>query len=300
MQAPRKWSRPALAAKATAGEAFVANLRAALEQIAANASGAAVPGRDPEYLHQLRVGVRRLRSTLRAFRELLRRRRAAAIEQPWRAMMQTLGSARDWDVFHQTLETGDLRRAAGKRRVEARQLARALVKSPRFLEARRSTSAWARSRPWRRHADPAEPLSRFAGPALERLHEGLCEAADGIDWRDAARRHRLRIRVKRLRYGCDLLATAFPQRGARAFPSLKSLHRLQDILGDMNDIEVQRHLLRELARRSDGVPAAAVMITKAKIKTREGALAAKLCRAWAAFEARRPFWQLGVAARARE
>ena len=96
MQAPRKWSKPAVTPKTTAGEAFVVNISAALEQIAANAAGAAA-GRDSEHLHQLRVGVRRLRTVMQAFRELLRRRRADAIEQPWRAMMRTLGNARDWD-----------------------------------------------------------------------------------------------------------------------------------------------------------------------------------------------------------
>jgi CHAD domain-containing protein len=297
MQAPRKWSRPALPAEATAGEVFVANMRAALEQIAANATGAAA-GRDPEYLHQLRVGVRRLRAALRAYRELLRRRRADAIEQPWRAMMQTLGNARDWDLFHRTLEAGELQLEAGKRRAETQRLARALVKSPRFREARRRTFAWAQRRPWRRHADPAEPLRQFARPALQRLHQGLCKAAHGIDWRDAARRHRVRIRVKRMRYGCDFFATAFPHRRTHAF--LEGLHTLQDILGEMNDIEVQRELLRRIVLR--GIPPNVVEAessVRARLASRERELIAALDPAWAAFESRRPFWRRREAARAR-
>lgn len=289
MQAPRRWNRPALAANATAGEAFVASTRAALEQIAANATGAAA-GRNPEYLHQLRVGVRRLRSALLAFRALLRRRRADAIEQPWRAMMQTLGSARDWDVFHQTLEAGNLQLVANKRRAEAQRLARALVKSPRFRETRRRTFAWLQSRPWRRHADPAEPLRQFAPPALQRLHEGLCKAAHGIDWRDAARRHRVRIRVKRMRYGCDFFATAFAHRRVHAF--LDGLHTLQDILGELNDIEVQRDLLRRMVPRGSPLKVVeAESAVRARLASRERELIAALDPAWAAFEARRPFWR---------
>src|SRR5690349_5311331 len=208
MRAPAKWSRPTLSARATAGEAFVGNLRAATEQVAANAAGAAA-GRDPEYLHQLRVGVRRLRSTLRAFRELLRRKRADAIEAPWRAMMRTLGAARDWDVFHHSLEAGESRDEARRHRNEAQRSARALVHSSEFSAALHRTFTWAQSHPWRRRAEPAQPLGEFARRALEHLHKDLRKAVRGIEWRDARRRHRVRIRVKRMRYGCDFFASAF-------------------------------------------------------------------------------------------
>lgn len=296
-RAPRKWNRPDLAANAGAGEAFVANLRASLAQIGANATGAAA-GRDPEYLHQLRVGIRRLRSVLRTFRELLRRRGADAIDRQWRAIMHTLGSARDWDLFHRTLDGGELRREADQRRRETQRLARALVKSPRFRKVRSATFAWARQRPWRRHADAGERLPRFARQALDHLHARLCKAAQGINWRDAGRRHRVRIRVKRMRYACDFFAAAFRPRRMRAF--LDRLHSLQDLLGELNDIQVQRVLMRGLARggrplRDPATPLA----VRARLEARERGLIAALEPAWAAFEARRPFWRHPEAARAR-
>lgn len=289
MQAPRKWTQPVLAARATAGEAFVANLRAALEQISTNASGAAA-GRDPEYLHQLRVGVRRLRSALQAFHELLRRRRADAIERPWRAMTRTLGNARDWDVFQRSVEAGALQPQADRRRADAQRRARELVRSPRFREVQRQTFDWAQSRPWRRHAQPAERLPQFARRALRRLHEALHEAAHGIDWRDAAKRHRVRIRVKRMRYGCDFFATAFAHRHAHSF--LEGLRTLQDILGEMNDIEVQRSLLHRLVAKGGPLKMVeAEAAARARLATRERELIAALTPAWAAFVARAPFWR---------
>ena len=297
MRAPTKWSRPTLSPRATAGEAFVGSTRAAIEQVAANSAGAAV-GRDPEYLHQLRVGVRRLRSTLRAFRELLKRKRADAIEEPWRAMMDTLGAARDWDVFHRSLEAGELCTAAGKQRKEAQQQARALVNSAEFSAALRHTFAWTQRHPWRRRADPAEPLREFARRALERLHRELREVVHGIEWRDARRRHRVRIRVKRMRYGCDVFASAFQHRQARSF--VESLRGLQDILGEMNDIEVQRGLLRRLvpARSAIGRLEAEGAVRE-RLASRERALIAALGPAWEAFESRRRFWRQEPAARAR-
>ena len=297
MRAPTKWSRPTLSARATAGEAFVGNMRAAIEQVAANSAGAAA-GRDPEYLHQLRVGVRRLRSTLGAFRELLRRKQADAVEVPWRSMMQTLGAARDWDVFHHSLDASELRTGARKQRNEAQRRARALVHSEEFSTAVRQTFAWAQSHPWRRRAEPAEPLGEFAQRALERLHKGLRKEVRGIEWRDAKRRHRVRIRVKRMRYGCDFFASAFAHRQARSF--LESLRTLQDILGEMNDIEMQRGLLRRL------VPAGSALkrleaegTVRERLASRERALIAALGPAWEVFESRRLFWRQGPAARAR-
>ena len=62
---PQKFVAPPLRAQARAGDAFIANVGAAVAQIQANRAGAA-SGRDPEHLHQLRVGIRRLRSTLLA------------------------------------------------------------------------------------------------------------------------------------------------------------------------------------------------------------------------------------------
>jgi len=289
MRAPSKWSKPALGARATAGEAFVANMRAALEQVAANAAGAAA-GRNPEYLHQLRVGVRRLRSTLRAFRELLRRKRADRIEAPWRAMMQTLGEARDWDVFQHSLEAGDLGQQARRHQLEAQRRARALVHSAGFDSASRRTFAWTQSHPWRRTADPAEPLADFARRALEHLHESLRKSVRGIEWRDAQRRHRVRIRVKRMRYGCDFFASAFPHRAARAF--LESLRTLQDILGEMNDIEVQRGLLRKLVPGGSAIALLEVeWAVRERLASRERALIAELGPAWGEFESRRLFWR---------
>ena len=47
MQNPRKWRQPVLPERPTAGVAFVALTEAALEQVGANAAGAAA-GRDPD------------------------------------------------------------------------------------------------------------------------------------------------------------------------------------------------------------------------------------------------------------
>jgi triphosphatase len=294
MTPPRIWSRPDIATGANAGEAFVANVRAALDQIDANIAGAAA-GRDPEYLHQLRVGLRRLRSTLRAFHSLLRRRKAAEFDRLLRGFLRALGAARDWDVFLRLHRDPGLVRAARSRGAAARRQARGLLRSTLFLTTPRSVLAWVKRAPWRSGADPREPVSGFSRPALQRLRERLRADAETADWGDAAQRHKVRVKIKRLRYGCECFAAAYPKRKVR--PYLKRLRRLQQILGEMNDITVQRTLLRQLAGDARLRKAAAAL--RADLALRERGLSAEAARAWGELEARKPFWRRAAAARAR-
>jgi CHAD domain-containing protein len=123
----------------------------------------------------------------------------------------------------------------------------------------------------------------------------VCADADAVDWHDAAQRHKVRVKIKRLRYGCECFAAAYPKRKVR--PYLKRLRRLQQILGEMNDITVQRTLLRQLAGDARLRKAAAAL--RVDLALRERGLSAEAARAWDELEARKPFWRRAAAARAR-
>ena len=134
------------------------------------------------------------------------------------------------------------------------------------------------------------PSCAFAAASLERLHARALRDAKHIDWTDAERRHRLRIRMKRLRYACDFFAASFP--GAAARPYNKRLSALQDILGELNDIAVARRLLAEIAPPGAAreLPAAAGHVRHA-LAVRERMLVMSLDCAWRSFAKRRPFWR---------
>jgi len=284
---PQKFVAPPLRAQARAGDAFIANVGAAIAQIQANRAGAA-SGRDPEHLHQLRVGIRRLRSTLPAFRRLLRRKQADRLDRRLQKALRALGDARDWDVFEHSLGRSALRRHAHAHALKARKTAGTAARSAAFRFLPSEALAWARGRPWRASARAGMPIDAFAREALERAYGRLLETADGIDWRhDAPRRHRVRIRLKRLRYGCDCFAAAWPEEAMRAFAH--RLRRLQGVLGDLNDIEVQRRLLEQLAEA--GAPARAVQAALATLARRERRLLADLRPSWRHFAALNPYWR---------
>jgi len=220
-----------------------------------------IEGSDPEYLHQLRVGIRRLRAVLRVFRKTTRR--AKWLDRRLRPLLPPLGEARDWDVFVARHDEGKGRQRAA--RVRCRTVLVSREFSDFLIEARR----------WARQSSRAgrAPLSAFAAKALDRLHRKVLERARGVDWRNAKRRHDVRIALKRLRYACDFFAPCFGD--ARAY--LEKLEKLQDLLGDLNDIAV--------ARRLGGAK------LEPALAKRETALVSRLAPAWAALELRRCFWR---------
>jgi CHAD domain-containing protein len=78
------------------GDALPAVLGNCLEHIQRN-EVAVVEGHDPETLHQMRVGVRRLRSALKLFATVAPCPPALLEDIDWLGM--ELGAARDWDVL---------------------------------------------------------------------------------------------------------------------------------------------------------------------------------------------------------
>jgi len=239
-------------------------VQAALAQIEANARGVLL-STDPEFLHQLRVGLRRLRSALRAFRGLLPAKPAKHLARSLRKLSPKLGAARDWDVLVQRLDA-DATARDRKQRDAARRIARRAIASKAFAriadEARFVIAS-----------EGTKTLAQFGVAALDRAHRKLMKQARGIDRRDAAGRHAMRIRVKRLRYSCEFFAPAFATKRAAAY--LAALKALQDILGELNDLSVGRELLRDPQWG----------------RAREAALLMKLEPAWVALEKRPVFWR---------
>jgi inorganic triphosphatase YgiF len=282
---PSKWPKPKLAEHAIPAEAFAALFAAALAQSGANARGV-THGKDPEYLHQLRVGLRRLRSALRAFRPLIGG--AKPVVRRLRAFMPTFGAARDWDVFVEWLvqvpAASSLLVRARAHRSAARRRARQAAASPEFQAFLLRALRWLHGAPWKRRAANVEgSLPAFGARALERLHGKVLAHAAGLDWHDAEARHALRIRVKRLRYGCEFFASSFPRASVR--PYIKSLEALQDILGELNDAAVARRFLHALG------PDPASALVRRELTARERRLIASVEPAWTALEKRRPFWR---------
>ena len=273
---PRKWFMPALEVKHAPGEAFAAVAAAALAQVGINA-GRMRASCDPEYLHQLRVGLRRLRAAFQAFAPALEDE--APLERALRRLARQLGAARDWDVFVALVEPLDLPprvlRRARARRGRERRTALACVTSPQFQAFLFSAMRWLESRPW------TEVDATLAGFAARRLDKLRRKSLRKVNLERAKPRHALRIRIRRLRYAGESFAHCFPAHAVK--PYLDALRALQDLLGRLNDIAVARRLLESM---NAGIPPV--------LARRERRLIACARAAWARFEQARPFWRAAV------
>jgi len=243
---------------------------ACLDQLRRNEP--AVLAGDPEGLHQMRVAVRRLRAILSAFGKLLPAgpRREASSELRW--LSDALGRARNLDVFAQTL-LPPVRRALTRAegiallggaveglRLAAYAKAKQAVLSPRYTGLLLRLLRWFDSCGWQEGAgSPAlrQPIEGIAREVLDRRRKVAQRRSRGFAKQSAPERHRLRIALKKLRYAAELLAALYDPGEVEGF--VRRLKRLQDDLGDANDLRVGRDIVAELvrSRRRPGAIAAA-------------------------------------------
>ena len=113
----------------------------------------------------MRVGLRRLRSALLAFRDLVPKKAAKPIAGACARLMPPLGAARDWDVFCEGLVRSGTQEperaarcaAAGARAAQAREraaCARARLRARRELQRFLLRALrWVNERPWKASAE---------------------------------------------------------------------------------------------------------------------------------------------------
>jgi inorganic triphosphatase YgiF len=214
-----------------------------LAQVLANASDIAHEvDTEPEQLHQLRVGLRRLRTALRELGP-----RSPGLRPEWdeelRRLFGRLGSARDRDALAQTLLPA-LRQAGATGlelpRIEAEPAAQAALREPGTTQLWLQLLAFAAG-----GGVSAEAFAPAVRQRLARLFKRVRRDAAAFDTLDDTARHRLRKRVKRLRYLSEFAAGAFRAKRLQAF--LKRLAPAQEALGAFNDVCVARALFEHAA-----------------------------------------------------
>lgn len=270
-------ARPiALPQKATVEDGFRLIVSACLAHMQANEAGVLDGGHDPEHVHQMRVGIRRLRSAFRLFADALPVPAAFYDEFSW--FGNQLGGARDWDVLGEsTLKfvtdavpdeaaLAGLSRAAADIASRERENAAAAIGSPRYTRLLLGFSRWLLGAHWRdaaldfSHDDKrpayAESLRKFADRELERTRAKLRKRGKRLHGASPAQRHKIRIAAKKARYAAEFFQSLYPQRRVDRY--VKALSGLQDELGWLNDAAVADGLLRRLAGdRPDQAAAAA-------------------------------------------
>ncbi|MCC2971104.1 CYTH and CHAD domain-containing protein [Massilia sp. IC2-476] len=221
-----------------------------MAQIESNVPG--VLARSAESLHQMRVGLRRLRALLDMFRDLAPLPPELQEELDW--LSGELGATRDWDVLADStlpaisgIHTEALQAAA---REHARNLHRNMLPtlhSPRYTHLMLRMNGWLRGRQWRPASGLGkdDPLHQHAldglVPLVRKAQKRLRKRIEALDENDAPARHRVRIAAKKARYAAEFFRDLLPEKEVKAY--IKCLSQLQDRLGHLNDLAVAGRLL---------------------------------------------------------
>lgn len=243
---PAHAGRIDMAAGEEASTVFGRLVQSSLAQVLGNERGFQELA-DPEYLHQLRVGLRRLRVALSLPREETWQSASRPLRDRLGELSRLLGEARNWDVFSaevlkpmaanlDTALLAGLRSRAGGHRAAASANARAAMRSAA------TTRVWLDLGRLMLAGGPAPGGSArsFAADALDRCQHRLVKAAADCGGSPESL-HRLRIAAKKLRYVCEFFAGLYPRKRVKRY--LAALAALQDELGAVNDAAICAQLV---------------------------------------------------------
>jgi CHAD domain-containing protein len=266
--------------------------------------GANLPGTlrdvDAEFLHDLRVAVRRTRSLQRELRRVFPPEPLARFRAEFRALQQATGAARDLDVWLEELaaltrpDLDPLRAVLAERRARERA---AMERTLRSARTRHLLEEWAAfvsalaSAPAEGREDGLRPIASVAGERIARVYKCLTRMGAAIDDRSPPETlHDLRKKAKELRYLLEFFARLYPE--AVVGPLVASLKALQDTLGRFQDREVQAALLRALSdevagRDGGGAALMAMGVLAERLEEDRARARAEFAGRFAAFAGRR-------------
>lgn len=231
----------------------LANLLGAIE---VNLPGA-IEDIDPEFLHDLRVAVRRTRSVLDRAKGVV----PDPVRDTFRPAFKELGAVttppRDLDVYDLGWDAyvaplgGDGARALEPVREEIRrQRAAAHEEASRLLAGPATRDVLDRWQAWLDDpgvvSEPSRPVGPVVARRIRKLEKTLLREGRAItDDAPAEALHHLRKSAKKLRYMLECFGTLLDAKPTKSF--VRQLKALQDNLGDHQDAEVHLAQIHDLA-----------------------------------------------------
>jgi inorganic triphosphatase YgiF len=297
---PIRAGKVALSPDVAAPQALAAIATDCLGQIGGNAE-AMRAGRDGEFLHQLRVGIRRMRSLLKLVAQTQDAAEIASIDRGLVALGEVFGPARDWEVFTAGTLAAIAPHLDDKERRGFQRLRLRASRKRRFHRAATQAEAGSqrftclllalgRFRIGLELAAPDPPAAALARDALGASERRLRKRGKRLREADAAARHRVRVAAKKLRYAAEFLAPLFRHAGANAY--VDALSKLQGTLGYLNDMAAAARLVDELlaTARNDIELSRAAGIVRGWTAAMSARELERLPKSWRQFAKARPFW----------
>lgn len=244
---------PILAAM-TPVEAFRSIGLGCLEHFQRNETGL-LAGDDPEFIHQARVALRRLRSAIKLFAPVLPKDFVHAYGRTWQTLSCALGEARDWDVF-----VGKTLPLVAQTFPQAHEIKWLTKEAPRRLQRARKTVAILlaeREFPcllleftaavFTLHDARRTSLVDFAHQQVAKRIRKARKLARRYTKLSPDERHRLRIAFKKLRYSLEFFSPLLAEKPLANY--LDALIHLQDELGLINEHLTASSLIEQLPEK---------------------------------------------------
>ncbi len=223
---------------------------------------------DIEGVHQMRVALRRLRSCFSWYKALIPLAVQADLNAEIKWLTAILGTARDWDVFALALSKiaeaapeseqaalKSLQAQVATQQAEAYKAVRSTLVSSRYQRLLLQLGHWLTGRKWQLALSQAEqtalqqPVGQFAPMALHKRYKKLLKMGASLRQLPALERHEVRIAVKKLAYGIRFFSSLYSAKASDRYS--RHLSSLQDVLGELNDIQVTEGLLQQLGVATD-------------------------------------------------
>ena len=237
------------------------------QTVAANVDGV-IADVDVEFLHDLRVATRRARSALSQIKGVLPQPAVDRLAAELQWLGEVTNPCRDLDVY--LLEMDDYRRQLGaatnaldefkkllrRERSNALRRVRGALRSKRFTRLIDEWRALVESKPSGSNlAHATRSISDVAGKKILKACRRMVKRGAGLtDDPSAKQLHRLRIDAKKLRYLLEFFRSLYP--AERVDLRIRELKGLQDVLGELNDREIQRARLAVMTHELEGTAGA--------------------------------------------
>jgi len=281
-------------------DAFAAILQSTSQHVIANERMVVEAG-DIEAVHQLRVGLTRLRAALRSIRPYTSAPWIAELERDAQTVARAVGPLRDADVligeiytpiaeehndgvpgFPGLLQALKAHREATHKEVVDKldkaiwsRLLVTLVLSPQLIETGGRFE---------------EPVATLASESLERRWKAVRKYGERVETLDLEERHSMRKALKKLRYNCEFFQTLYDYE-ARSF--VKRLKKMQELFGAINDARMAERLigLALERRRKDSKALAAAGYILGRHEAKVPLVWSKAKREWERLEKASGFWR---------
>jgi len=262
----------------------------------------------PEGPHQLRVGLRRLRTALDVLGPSLGGAVIEKLSEKARDFGRVVGLLRDIDVLIGEIvgpETEDgldapartaLLTALEKRRVTVRVGVRAALASPEAVDFVLDLMQLVEARGWLQPSDYSQtarltvPIGAIASKLMDEHAEKAHKKAHKLHHLNDDALHELRKKLKKLRYAAEILDPIY--RGKKVTAYVKSLKKLQDTFGSINDAAMAAEYLTgpDAPGRKDPDIQRAVGWVLGRLAAKAGAERPRFFEQWEKFAQTRQFW----------